>query len=63
MAIESYELLLHTSSTHIALTADGKPVVGYYNLKDDYYYLAFKRDGEWIKKKSPYSYMAKNIPA
>ncbi|MDF1573048.1 MAG: hypothetical protein P1P82_15675 [Bacteroidales bacterium] len=51
--IESYKILLPLSSTHIALTSDGKPVVGYWNLNDEFYYLAYLENGEWVKKQSP----------
>ena len=53
-AIEECDVHLPLSSTHIALTSGGAPVIGYYNINDGYFYLAFKRDGDWIKRKSPY---------
>jgi len=60
-AIESYEILLPASSTHIALSSSGKPVVGYWKQGDEMYYLAFLNNDVWEKKKSPYPYTAINM--
>lgn len=50
---------LPTSSTSIDLTSEGDPVIGYLNFMDDgYYYLAFRRNGEWEQIKSPYKHAA-----
>ncbi|MBN1132453.1 MAG: T9SS type A sorting domain-containing protein [Bacteroidales bacterium] len=56
--IEECDWHLPMSSTHIALTSAGDPVIGYYNINDEYFYLAFRRDGNWVKKKSPFSNLA-----
>ncbi|MBN2166804.1 MAG: hypothetical protein JW717_11055 [Marinilabiliaceae bacterium] len=58
-AIEEWQVHVPSSSTYIALTSEGVPVIGYNSVNDGYYYLAFKTGESWIKKKSPY----KNITA
>ncbi len=56
--LEDYEIYLPQLSTSIALTSADDPVIGYYNQNDEYYYLAFRRNGEWTKVQSPYKYMS-----
>lgn len=46
----------HNSSySSIDLTSDGNPVIGYYSNASSCYSLAFRRNGEWVIKKSPYN--------
>lgn len=58
VTIEEYAFyvptLLHSFAS-IDLTSAGQPVIGYWSQARGYYYLSFKRNGEWEEKQSPYT--------